>query len=90
MTVLFSVITLALQEEKLSIMGSNCDVKHTTLVQILLSVLQVKVTLREGIFKRAEGPRKYRYASCGSHHRRNASVCGHRTPQIPLAMAFWP
>lgn len=90
MTVLFSVITLALHEEKLSIMGSNCDAEHTTLVQILLSVLQVNVTQREGIFKRAEGPRKYRHTSYGSRHRRNTSVCGHRTLQVPLTMAFWP
>lgn len=45
MTVLFCVITLVPHEEKLSIKGSDCDAEHTTLVQILLSFLQIKVTL---------------------------------------------
>lgn len=45
MAVLFCVITLVPYEEKLSIKGSNCEAEHTTLVQILLGFLQVKVTL---------------------------------------------
>lgn len=44
MTMLFCVITLVSHKEELSIKDSNCDVEHTTLLQILLSILQFKVT----------------------------------------------
>lgn len=36
MIMLFCVITLVSHEEELSIKDSNCDAKHTTLIQILL------------------------------------------------------
>lgn len=44
MTMLFCVITLVSHEEELSMKDSNCDTEHTALLQILLSLLQFKVT----------------------------------------------